>query len=586
MAGRDRSKRGTSPGPVLLLVGAITLAGLLLRLPSFNDSLFGDELSTYFIVTRRDLGRVIDLLQGDTVDLNPPLAFMLAWASERLGDSPQLIRLGSLLAGVATIPLTYLLGVWTVGRRAGLVAAALIAFSPYLIFYSTEARAYALVMCLVLLSTLALWRALQTRRTLWWAAYAALSCSSMYAHYPAVFVLLAQVGWAFWTRPEARRALLAANLAAAIGYLPWLPTLLDNTGSPGAKVIELLEPFGLHAVRVDLGRWFLGHPHIPLASMPGSFAVTMLVAGLVAGIVGLALRARRAATDGRLTTPPAGTVFVLVLALAAPVGIALYSSVGDSVWNSRNLIASWPGLALAVGALVTAADGLMRLAAVALVVGAFAIGGVRMLDSESQRPDYEEAASFVDRVGAAGDPVVEVPAPSPGPLTPLGDVALSRFGDASPRRRPLLRLGVAPLGVSLRARPYQTPPAPPPEDIARRAASLARGGTLFLVAPGSASFAKPRGASVTAEAAGLQPAFGNGPPSALMTTALTPVHPFVRALPARFRHVKTRTFAGFMPVSVYVFGARGANGRSRLYRARSQHETWQRKASRPGGNRR
>ena len=220
--------------PALLLVGAITTVGLVLRLPHYHDSLFGDELSTYFIVTGHSLGRVIDLLQGNSVDLNPPLFFVLAWATEGLGDSPQLIRLGSFAAGIAAIPLTYLLGLWTVGRRAALVGAALVALSPFLIFYTTEARAYGLVLLLVILSTLTLLRALETRRVRWWAAYAACSCAVAYTHYPPVFLLAGQFAWAFWTRPDARTALVAANAAAALAYLPWLPTVLDNTGSPGA----------------------------------------------------------------------------------------------------------------------------------------------------------------------------------------------------------------------------------------------------------------------------------------------------------------------------------------------------------------
>jgi hypothetical protein len=190
---------------------------------------------------------------------------------------------------------------------------------------------------------------------------------------------------------------------------------------------------------------------------------------------------------------------------------------------------------------------------VALLVGGFAIGAVRMLDIDSQRPEYEEAASFIERVGAPGDPVVEVPAPSPGPLTPLGDVALNRHGESGARRRPVMRLGAPPLSVAIRARPYERLPAPPPQAIARRAARLARGGTLFVVAPGSAPVGALRSASVTAESAGLGPAFGDGPPSVFMTAALSPLRSFLRALPASFRHVGTRTFRGFMPASVYVF---------------------------------
>ncbi len=525
-----------------------------MRLPSFADSLFGDELSTYYIVTGHGLGRALDLLRGNTADLNPPLLFVLAWITERLGDPAQSIRIASLVAGVAAIPLTYVLGRWTVGRRAALVGAAVIALSPYLIFYSTEARAYALVLCLVLVSSLALVRALQTGRAAWWVAYAVASCAAMYAHYPALFVLVAQLGWAFATRPGARRVLLAANLAAAVAYLPWLPTLADNTGSPGAKVIELLEPFGPHVIRVDLGRWAFGHPYMPVETMPGTLALALLTAGLALGAAGLVATLLRAPRPA-LPRPSSGLVLVVILALATPVLIALYSLVGDSVWNARNLVASWPGLALCAGALLTGAGGVVRVAAVTLVLAALAIGAVRMLEADSQRPDYAAAARFIERTGRPTDPVVEVPVPSPGPLTPLGDVALNRYGRSDTGRHPVLRLGAAPLAAALRARPYESPPVPTPEEIAGQAARLASGGTLFLVVPGSAPLSRVRSTGVTTRTAGLEPAFGTGPPATLVTAALSPLRPFVRALPPRFRLVRATTVDGFMPVTVFALRA-------------------------------
>jgi Dolichyl-phosphate-mannose-protein mannosyltransferase len=529
-----RAELGTFAGLSLLLVGTITMLGLLLRLPSFEDALYGDELSTYFIVTDHSLGRVIDLLQGNSVDLNPPLFFVLAWATERLGDPPQLIRLASLLAGTAAIPLTYLLGLRSVGRRAALVGVALMALSPFLIFYTTEARAYGLVLLLVVLSTLTLLKALDSGRFGWWAAYAACSSALIYTHYPPVFLLVAQFGWAFWTRPEARRALLGANLAAAVAYLPWLPTVLDNTRSPGAQTIGILNPFGLEAIRSDLGHWSFGHPYIPVEEMPGVVAITMLVAGLASALVGVALRVRNSAQDQMALRPPPGLVLILLLALATPVGLALYSSLRDSVWEARNLAPSWPGLALAVGALVTAAGGLFRVAAVALVVGAFAIGGVKMLEAGSQRPAYDEAAGFIDQASHAGDVVVEVPFPTPGPLAPVEDVALAHAGPSASGHPWLLRLGVPSLKAQLRARPYALLPVPPAPAVAKRAAGLASAGTLFVVAPDFVPLWRQVSASVAAQAAG-------------------PLPPFVEALPVRFRHQETRTFPGFLPVSVHVF---------------------------------
>jgi mannosyltransferase len=544
-----------SPRLLALVVGAITVVGLAVRLVSFGDSLFGDETSTYFIVTGHSLSRVVDLLQGNSVDLNPPLSFALAWATAKLGDPAQTARLVSLVAGTAAIPLTYLLGCWTVGRPAGLVGAALMALSPFLIFYGTEARSYGLVLLLVLLSTLALLRALQTRRFAWWAGYAACSCAALYTHYPPVFVLAAQFAWAFWAWPRARRALIAANAAAAVAYLPWLPSLIDNTHSQGAKTIGILEPFGLHAIRIDLGRWAVGHPYIPLATVPGRLAVTMLVAGLAAGTIGAALSIRRAGAGARLPRPSPGAVLVLLLCLATPVGAALISAFGDSIWDARNLTPSWPGLALAAGAVVTGARGMWRIAAISLVVGSFTIGAAKMLRVATHRPDYKAAASFIDRAGPPAAPLVEVPAPSPGPLTPLGDIALNRYGQSTAAHRPVLRLGAPPLDALLHARPYAPVAATPPDVVARRAAALARGGTLFLAAPGSAPLAALRRGAVTAEGAGLGPALGAGPPLAFATAALNPLHAFLAALPSRFHHVETKTFRGFLPVSVYVFRA-------------------------------
>ncbi|HEY1273440.1 MAG TPA: glycosyltransferase family 39 protein, partial [Thermoleophilaceae bacterium] len=217
--GRTLRRAGTYP---ILAVAGLTLLGLLLRIPSFDDSLFGDELATYYVVTGHSLGDVVHLLQGNSVtgDLSPPLFFMLAWVTHGLGDPAESLRLVSLLSGLAAIPLTYLLGVRTVGRPAALVAAALMTLSPFLIYYTTEARAYGVTLLLVLLSTLTLLRALDSERWWWWAAYAVCSCAAIYAHYTPVYLLAAQFVWAFFARPRARLPLIAANAAVALAYIP------------------------------------------------------------------------------------------------------------------------------------------------------------------------------------------------------------------------------------------------------------------------------------------------------------------------------------------------------------------------------
>ncbi len=92
----------------------------------------------------------------------PPLYYALAWLWTQVVGTGELgLRSLSALAGVATVPVAYLLGIELRDRRAGIAAAALVAVNPMLLWYSQEARGYAL---LVLLTALALLYFLRGRR--------------------------------------------------------------------------------------------------------------------------------------------------------------------------------------------------------------------------------------------------------------------------------------------------------------------------------------------------------------------------------------------------------------------------------------
>src|SRR5215210_2218122 len=129
-------KRGL-PWDEVALVGGITLVALALRLPSLNDALWHDELSTNFVVHGFGVGNLFEIRHGDQ-EGTPPLFFMLTWLTSHF-DGNEALRLVSLLSGLAAIPLTYLLGLRTVGAAAAAVGAALIALSPFQIVYATEA---------------------------------------------------------------------------------------------------------------------------------------------------------------------------------------------------------------------------------------------------------------------------------------------------------------------------------------------------------------------------------------------------------------------------------------------------------------
>src|SRR5690606_29296999 len=127
------------------------------------------------------------------------------------------LRSLSALAGVATVPIACLLGTELRDRRAGLLAAALVAVNPMLLWYSQEARAYALVVLLCAVSLLYCARLLRRGGrgdAIGWGRAAGLALAT---HYFALFPVLAEA--AILLRRRRRESRAGFLLVAAFGAL-------------------------------------------------------------------------------------------------------------------------------------------------------------------------------------------------------------------------------------------------------------------------------------------------------------------------------------------------------------------------------
>lgn len=429
-----------------LLVGSLTVAGLVLRLIVADQALFADELSTFWIVTDHRLFDMFSVVHGNA-EITPPLFFVLSWVTAHVSHSEELIRAPSLAAGAATIPLVYLLGLRTVGRTAALVATAFTAFSPFAIYYAAEARAYAVMMMFVVISTLALLLALERRGAGWWVVYALASCLAMYSHYTCVFLLAVQFAWVLWTQPGARRPAVLANLGAALLFAPWASGARNDLTSPTAEILSVISPFTVDSVTTSLLHWAIGHPYsyVPLDGLPGVPALAVGAACLVVAVAGCgsALIRSRGRTGG-VAWGERELRLALVVALAAsvPAGTMLASAVGDNIFGVRNLAASWPALALAIAALVTAAGPRLRYLSTGLTVLAVVIAGMTMLSDDYARPDHKATAEYIERRIAPGDVVIDATALiSPGPLSTIDTtldpgIPIVRAGAPAQRERP------------------------------------------------------------------------------------------------------------------------------------------------------
>jgi hypothetical protein len=481
---------GRRPGAAVLAVVALTVLGAVLRVIVAHQSVFADELSTYWISATHGLGGVLSLLYSTGrihhAEITPPLSFLASWLTTRAGTSSELLRLPALIAGTATIPLVYVLGLRTVGRRAALLACALTALSAFMIYYSAEARAYGLLMLLLVGSTLSMLLALDTGRRRYWVLYAVCSAAAFYTHYTCLFVLAVQLVWLLWTEPRARRPALLANGAAALLVIPWIPGLIQDLRSPTVKILSALSAFTPNAIRVDIQHWALGYPYTVaggLRDLPGTPALVLLGAAAIAVLAGVVASVR----GNRWSAPPLRSrpVLVAALVLATPVGEIIGSALGNHIIGVRDLAASWPFLALCAAAVVFAAGRRLGSVAAVLAVVAFALGAAKMLESRFARPNFQAPADYVDTHARPGDVVVDgTGALSPGPTTPL-DVTLHR-------RMPVVRA----LAPAENAYPFNfLTPSVPISTAFSRAIAAAHGGRIFVVSVRLA--AKPTGPTLT-----------------------------------------------------------------------------------------
>jgi 4-amino-4-deoxy-L-arabinose transferase-like glycosyltransferase len=395
--------------PTAWAVVALVVVALGLRWACLRESLFGDELFLWAIVHGRSPGEVFDVVR-DT-EKTPLLGFALGWVFARGPDADVLVRLPSLVAGVATIPLVHALGRRTVGGAAGLVAAAWLAVSPFAIFYATDARGYALVTAFVVLSTLALLTALDDGRRRWWALYAVAVWAAASTHYIAALVLVPQAAWALWTHREQAREELIAGGVAVVAWLPWLPSFLiqaRNSADEARRISEMV-PFTLGNVAKTLVQPLAGHPYVGPAEVPGVVPLVVLALALAAAALAAVLGRPRPAARAPVRSRAR---LLALLALTPPLVIVLYSSRPEaSFLLPRNLWVAVPYAVLLAGRLLTLPPRPAAIACPLAAVLAIAWGGAWMLGDGHGRPDSRATARFIDARAAPGTPVVDVPGP-------------------------------------------------------------------------------------------------------------------------------------------------------------------------------
>lgn len=188
-----------------------------------SQSLWRDEVDSLRFATRPLPGVLSAFTRPGE---NGPLFYLLLrpWLAAA-GHSEFALRFPSILMGVLAVALIFLWGKYLFGRGVGgLLAALLLAVNPYHVWYSQEARMYALVVALILLSLWWFKEALERGRWWRWALWYLFVSLGFYIHVLAVLVLPVQALWLLMV-PAWRKRWISALTAFALLILPYLPLI-------------------------------------------------------------------------------------------------------------------------------------------------------------------------------------------------------------------------------------------------------------------------------------------------------------------------------------------------------------------------
>ncbi len=433
----DTPSRPVEPGPagsdrLRWVLAAILVLAVLVRLPGLFTGLWHDEVM-YSWVYFDDPARRAWLLWKD---VHPPAYPLLLWLwSSLFGNHEAVLRLPSLLAGLASLVITWKLARQFFGGRVAVLATTLLALSPPHIWYSVENKANMLALCL---SVLALWLfARVSEEKLGWGpsiAGALALAAALLTHSYAVATggtLLVWLGLRAWRERDQRRPFL---LAGGVLLLGWLPLFLWKSLSQGISLARpYLRPLDLGELYKLLFVWFPHGNTIRSISPYSRFAqlfeqpwpyFLVDVAGAVLLVLGLAatFRAARARVAEGTKVPDPWPHRLLLLWFVPPLvaGVLISLFVGR-FYIERNFLLLLPAFVLLVAVGVDHVGAQKkRWAAFALAVVLAVAGSLALLVVRREawtvykpKPDWRGAARwFKTEAGGRGNLGVVVTTPS------------------------------------------------------------------------------------------------------------------------------------------------------------------------------
>lgn len=437
----NRAKRIPSRDQ-LWLVAIILLAAVLRFYKIGQQSLWTDEVESIWSATQVGYG-MKHFFHG------PLHAVLLQFWSIWWGMSDVWTRCLSAVIGLTTIPLLYLLGRRLAGGRVALLAAFLLAVSPFHIWYSQEVRNYALLIGLATASQLLFVRMLEDARLRHWVSLGLLSMALLLCNTAGIFLIAVQGMILLVSHRRHLVPFVVVHLIVAVVLLPWVihcQTAWDPGGfgydAPLRKINfhPLAIPFAFSVFSVG----FTVGPSLNELNQALSFALlkphlwyfipTAILFGMLA-VQGW--RRRRGHTHGTIFYTIWLGLPLLLISIAAVLNI--------KVFNVRYIAVSLPGYMLLLAQGLTTWRRPLRVILTGLLVLAcgFSIWN-HYYNERYWKPDARSLGQYVNERVAPGDGILVYTTHEPFLHYYAGEAPVERIPWGTPHREDRLNAYLNP----------------------------------------------------------------------------------------------------------------------------------------------
>lgn len=223
-----------------LAVIYLTALGLAVRLVGITSRpIWYDEAFAILFAEKGLAAMIFGTLTptgAGAADIHPLGYYTLLWLwMQAFGQTLTSVRMLSVLAGTATVALSYLLTRDIFDEKTAAIAALVVALAPFPVHYSQEIRMYSFLAFWLILATFAFQRGASRGGIVWWMLFSISAALGQYTHNLAAFYLFPLA-----ITPLLRRdwkslvAVILSSLGSLLLYLPWLLQLPNQIAKVSA----------------------------------------------------------------------------------------------------------------------------------------------------------------------------------------------------------------------------------------------------------------------------------------------------------------------------------------------------------------